>query len=207
MYKSEYFACLSPINQAHLLERKAEQCLRKDKYDEAIALHQDAARLLQNLLNQTMKNLEVHPENVLDSLQAQIDHHRKQDKLILLRKEQKEILIKERNKRALKNSHQEPFQDLTNCSTTSIDSYDSNELVSTSSHSFHNNVLHERLAKREEVIRTLGVLVRQQQHQILVLSSKLKEKDNENQRLRHKLDLLHDENENEDTEASPQETQ
>jgi len=202
MYKSEYFSCLSPINQAHLLERKAEQCLRKDKYDEAIAFHQDAGRLLQNLLNNITRSPELHPENVLDSLQAQINHHHKQDKLILLRKKQKEILINERNKRALKNSHQEPFQDLINCSTTSIDSYDSNELVSTSSHSFHNNLLQERLAKREEVIRTLGVLVRQQQHQILVLSSKLKEKDNENQRLRQKLDsLIHDRNEDESSEV------
>ncbi|XP_066922692.1 ecotropic viral integration site 5 ortholog-like [Clytia hemisphaerica] len=193
MYKSDYFCALSPIDQAHLLERKAEQCLRKEKHEDAIAYHQDAARILQNVLNQYKLN-DACPD-VLISLQCQINHHRKQDKLIMLRKEQREAMLRRKDLKT--STHQEPFQDLINFSTTSIDSYDSTDLVSTSSHSMHNNMLQEHLAKREEVIKTLGVLVRQQQHQILVLSSKLKEKDDENKRLKQLLEMGQ-ENQNED---------
>lgn len=185
MYKSDHFNSLSPLNQAHFLERKADQCLRKQKYEEAISYHQDAGRILKNVLV-TARELEV-PEDVIESLQAQIRHHKKQDKLIVLRKEQREAIQRERD---IKRSIHEPFQDLINFSTTSIESYDSTDLVSNSSHSLQDNILQEHLNKRDEVIKSLGLLVRQQQTQILILSTKLKEKDEENQRLKISLKAL-----------------
>ena len=185
MYKSDHFNSLSPLNQAHFLERKADQCLRKQKYEEAISYHQDAGRILKNVLV-TARELEV-PGDVIESLQAQIRHHQKQDKLIVLRKEQREAIQRERD---IKRSIHEPFQDLINFSTTSIESYDSTDLVSNSSHSLNDNILQEHLNKRDEVIKSLGLLVRQQQTQILMLSTKLKEKDEENQQLRMSLKAL-----------------
>lgn len=185
MYKSDHFNSLSPLNQAHFLERKADQCLRKQKYEEAISYHQDACRILKNVLL-TAKELEV-PGDVIESLQAQIQYHKKQDKLIVLRKEQREAIQRERD---IKRSIHEPFQDLINFSTTSIESYDSTDLVSNSSHSLQDNILQDHLNKRDEVIKSLGLLVRQQQTQILMLSTKLKEKDEENQRLKLSLKAL-----------------
>ena len=134
----------------------------------------------------TARELEV-PGDVIESLQAQIRHHQKQDKLIVLRKEQRGAIQRERD---IKRSIHEPFQDLINFSTTSIESYDSTDLVSNSSHSLNDNILQEHLNKRDEVIKSLGLLVRQQQTQILMLSTKLKEKDEENQQLRMSLKAL-----------------
>ena len=185
MYNSDYLNSLSPLDQAHYLERKADQCLRKQKYEEAISHHQNACQILRSVL-ETAKGLDVS-EDVLVSLQAQIQHHQKQDLLILLRKEQREAMQRERDN---KRSIHEPFQDLINFSTTSIESYDSTDLVSSSSHSLQNSILQEHLNKRDEVIKSLGLLVRQQQAQILMLSTKLKEKDEENKRLKQTLDTL-----------------
>lgn len=189
MYKSDYFNSLAPINQAHLLERKAEQCFRRQKYDEAISFHQDASRILKDVLGRSISDLEVS-DDIVSSLEAQIKHHEKQDCLILLRRAQRERIQKEREKN-IKRSIHEPFQDLVNFSTTSIESYDSTDLaVSTSSNSLQNNLLQEHLNKRDEVIKSLGLLVRQQQSQILMLSTKLKEKHDENKLLKETVDSL-----------------
>lgn len=187
MYKSDYFNGLSPINQAHLLERKANNYLRKEKYEDAIALHVDAANLLQSILNEA-KSMDLN-SSVLGSLNAQIQYHRKQDKLILLRKEQKDRLREKLQRKSLKASH-EPFQDLADYSTTSIDSYGSSDLLSASGSASNTNLLQDHLNKRDEVIQHLGLLVRQQQAQILVLSGKLKEKTDENKRLYNQIETL-----------------
>jgi len=163
----------APLNQAHLFERKAEYCLRQEKYDEAIAYHLKAENLLSNLLKQAYT--EKSNSHIIDSLDSQQKHHKKQELIITLKQKQKSFLPNE-NVRKLS---QEGFQNISTYSTISLESYDSVDYTSG-----YNN---DQLVKRDEVIKKMGLLIRQQQNEIIALSTKLRKNDKEKYAMNEKI--------------------
>ncbi|XP_051502857.1 nuclear receptor binding factor 2a [Myxocyprinus asiaticus] len=66
----------SPLNRAHHYGRKADQLVAKEKYEEAILYHINAAELLKEALSLT------HSEQIKLSLELQRDRHIRQQRLI-----------------------------------------------------------------------------------------------------------------------------
>lgn len=66
----------SPLNQAHYNSRKADRLVAKEKYEEAILCHGQAAELLKEALTKTQN------EQVRLSLALQRDRHLQQQRLI-----------------------------------------------------------------------------------------------------------------------------
>ena len=170
-----------PLNHAHLLDRKAEYSMRHEKYEEAINYHIEASQILRQLVENLKKN-PTHP-NVIESIKLQIKFHDKQKHLIPLKQKQR---VLSKNDNFVKSSH-EGFQNINTYSTTSIESYDS---IDYTSHCGYVNTNNEQLAKRDEVIKKMASLIRQQQNEILALSNRLREKDNKNKQLQEKVEEL-----------------
>jgi len=66
----------TPLNKAHSQVRKSEKLIRVGKFEEAISLQDRIVELLEEAL------LDAKDSNVRDSLHLQIEHHKKQKKLI-----------------------------------------------------------------------------------------------------------------------------
>ena len=186
---------VSPLNEAHLCERKAESFTKRGDYENALSCHERAADFLRIALGKT------ESDEAILSLELQIKFHEKQKDILRIRTLEKEHQRTETDK--LENHEKLNVDEMKSaglCSPTqskssfqSATENDNDDHVSLSSPDTpvsESIPLTSKSNANDTVSLKLLDFIRKQQAQILSMSHKMQEMKHENIRLKEKIQEL-----------------